>query len=96
MIVSDKKATVYKANEMSKNLLEVVSKEIMDFKCIDDPAENIYLVIHTISILSVKLFMALESYCNTYGISNITIDDIYKSTCESMLEYLEAYKNKGK
>jgi len=96
VIVSDKKATVYKANEIAKQILDIVSREITDFKCIDDPAENVYLVIHTISILSTKLFMALEKYCNTYGVENMAIDDIYKSTCKSMLEYLEAYKDNGK
>lgn len=71
MIVADKEASIEKANEISHKLLSLITDEAKDFKCEDDPAENIYLVIHTVGSLMSKVAIALQGYGEIYGIEKL-------------------------
>jgi len=87
MIVRDKQATLEKANEIASILMKRLQKEVRTFECDDDPAEQIYLAIHTISNLIYRACFILQGYAQTYGIETLTIDIIYNWITEIAKEY---------
>jgi hypothetical protein len=75
-IVKDKMATILRADEIAAKLADIIKKEADDFDCDDDPAEFIYLTIHTMGNLLAKICVSLEGYGHTYGIPSLTIKAI--------------------
>ena len=72
MIVSDKSATLEKADEISYKLVEIIANGSKEFECYDDPAENIYLSVHILGNLIAKIAIALQSYgSDIYGIQQL-------------------------
>ena len=76
MIVSDKKATLDKANELSSKIIYLITEETKNFVCEDDPAEQIYLGCHVVGNLLAKISVSLENYGTIYGITGLTCDSI--------------------
>lgn len=76
MIVANKEASIEKANEISHKLLSVITEESKDFKCEDDPAEQIYLGCHVIGSLMAKICLSLKNYGDIYGIPSLTTESI--------------------
>lgn len=94
MIVEDKIATIEKANEISKRLMEVISEESKNFNDADDPAEQIYLGCHIIGNLLAKICISLETYGQIYSINNLNCESISKWINVIANEHVELNKNK--
>ena len=77
MIVENQTATIEHANEISNQLTSVINKEVKKFVS-NDPAEHIYLVCHTAANFLARMCLTLEGYGTIYGISNLTLDEIFK------------------
>lgn len=89
MIVKDKVASIKKAFDICDKLIEVIKHETVEFECDDDPAEQIYLVIHIVASLESSIIKMLESYGLTYGIENLSAIEM-KSWIESLvMEYMQ-------
>lgn len=76
MIVSDKEASLKKANEISNKILALIIEEIKNFSCDDDPAEQIYLECHVVGNLLAKICISLENFGETYSIPNLSTKSI--------------------
>jgi hypothetical protein len=74
MIVKDKEATIRHAEDISNDVLQVFLKaseqqnsDIEPF----DPAEQIYLFIHSLAKINAKIILSLEGYGKIYAIPGL-------------------------
>ena len=98
MIVADKEKSINKANEISSKIIEMITLECSHFEFEDDPAESIYLMVHTLSILTITMCATLEKYSLTYGIEEMKKEDIYlwiKTATEEYLKQLTEKENES-
>jgi len=93
MIVADKSKTLEHANEIAYKIMQLVKEEVLKYQCEDDPAENIYLVIHTISILTATICSILEAFSKTHGIKKMDRTTIYILIESATREYLKGIKD---
>lgn len=94
MIIANKAESILKANEISNKLMEIIMAEIRNFECEDDPAENIYLIVHTLSIITSKFCLVLENYSTIYGIENMNKQAAYEWIESATKEYLSSMRDK--
>lgn len=94
MIVQDKLASIEKANEISSKIMAVITEESKQFQCEDDPAENAYLIVHVISILTCRICLVLEKYSLIYGIEKMNKENIYTWIEAATKEYLKMNNEK--
>jgi phosphosulfolactate synthase (CoM biosynthesis protein A) len=88
-IVENKQATLEQASQLSLELLEYIGKKCQTSSSEDDPAEHIYLAIHTISALNARVCLALEQYGKIYGIGKLdadTIHDLIKTIAKETID----------
>jgi hypothetical protein len=78
MIVENKEKSLYKADEISKKIMSLISNELKEFNPSDDPAEQIYICLHTVGILLTKIVTVLVGYGKIYNIKGLNEDIIYK------------------
>lgn len=71
MIVEDKLKTIEKAKEISSKFFKIINDEVKEFKCDDDPAEQMYLASHIAGIFLSQVCVAMDSYGKIYGIPNL-------------------------
>jgi hypothetical protein len=86
MIVKDKKYIVERANDITTSMLKQLIEYTRDLLLQDDPAENIYLFLYIISFFNIKLIKAIEEFCKTYSIKDMTKEKIIELTTEIMKE----------
>jgi|ERR1044071_3083898 hypothetical protein len=94
MIVSNKETSISKANELSGELIELIGKRCMEHQGDDDPAENVYLFVHTIGLLNTKVCIALQNYSYVYGIDKMTKETIFDWIKTLTSEYMANHKEK--
>jgi hypothetical protein len=70
MIVKDRVLTHEKARDIATKIIETISKESTLFNDEGDPAEQIYLFVHTIATLNAQFIMSMDGYAKIYGIPN--------------------------
>ena len=51
---------------------------MLELRVDEDPAEQIYLVLHTIALLSFKSIASLEGYCKIYNIEKLNKSELKK------------------
>jgi hypothetical protein len=78
MIVEDKEKTIQKADEIAIEALKFISKQMEEYSCIDDPAEQVYLAVHTIGNLTARMCETLDGYSKTYGIERMDKKTVLK------------------
>lgn len=88
MIVRDKQATIEKANEIAGILMKRMQKEARTFKCDDDPAEQVYLAVHTMGNLIYRICFTLGGYGETYNITGLTPEIVHDWIIAIFKEYL--------
>lgn len=76
MIVKDREKSIATAHSISGDLLEMITKELKDFSGEDDPAEQIYLGLHTIGSLLARMCISIRNYGEVYNIENLNIEAI--------------------
>lgn len=77
MIVKDKQK-IYEQSEVIANKILKFLVEECKLPCnANDPAEQIYLLLHTIARMNVKSIFALEGYAKIYGIGEMDKDSIH-------------------
>lgn len=91
MIVANKMASTEKANEVSKKLLSIIIDELNKFQCEDDPAENIYYVLHIGGIFVAKIALVLKNYgIETHGIEKLNSEISIKLISDIANEHIKA------
>lgn len=93
MIVKDKQETLDRASIISNKVIEFLINEMKNFNLDDDPAEYIYLWIHTIASIFAKLCVSLDGYGKIYVIPNLDINKIYEWVNLITKEYIELNKD---
>lgn len=91
MVVSNKEASILKANDISTKLLDIIVKDSVEF-CDDDPAENAYLFVHSVGSLIYKISIILERYSLIYGIDKMNKEQIHSWINMISTEYLMQHK----
>lgn len=85
MIVADKEFSLKKADEISLKLIESFSKEIRELKCEDEPAENIYISIHTVCNFAARIILGLHEYIKSHGVEIMT-EDVMKEWIQLVIK----------
>jgi hypothetical protein len=88
-IVENKEASLNKANEIASKLITFISTEMKSFECEDDPAEQIYVGVHTVGILIAKLCFSLNEYGKIYGIPKLTVKAVHEWVAEIAKENIK-------
>jgi hypothetical protein len=96
MIIADKKATIAKADEVAIKILSLITDEVKNFKCDDDPAEHAYLTMHIIGNLTSRICLILEGYSHVYGIEKMMVDSIHSWITEIAKEHIKFNKKNEK
>jgi len=92
MIVENRTRTIEKAHEIKKKLLHLIEKEIKRYNCDDDPAEHIYLIVHTLSNFLSTMLVIVEGYGKTYAIPSLTVDKLTEWMSQLSKEYIGFYR----
>ena len=71
MIVENKEFTLGLAHEMANEFLVAFGKESQKLIGKDDPAEHIYLLIHTVGYITRRSLDLVENYAKIYGIEKL-------------------------
>jgi hypothetical protein len=93
VIIANKSDSILKANEIAHKIMQLIKEEVLKYQCEDDPAENIYLVIHTISIVTLTICSILEAFSKTHGIDKMDKTTIYNWIESATREYLKNQKD---
>lgn len=91
MIIKDKELTLKEANNIADLLMKIIRKKITKFNTDDDPAEHIYLILHTLSNLHAKMLISLSGYGETYAIEHLSVDLLKKWIEKITIEYMDGY-----
>ena len=96
MIVKDRAATIERAQDLSREILEFTRKKICDmsFDNDDDPAEHIYLSVCVMSFFVSRLIINIEGFGMTYGIENMTSEKIMEWVNEMITSTIGLNKKK--
>lgn len=89
-IVEDKGSSIEKADLIAMKVMALVSDEIRDHLCSDDPAENSYLAAHIMGNLYARMCLSLEGYQNIYGIDGMNAAAVQSWIHIIASEYLHA------
>lgn len=92
MIVENKELTLQRATDMADRIIDLIEKDILTYKCEDDPAEFIYLTCHAIGNFLAKWSMVTDGYCKTYGIKGFDRKKIMEWINLITKENIKAYK----
>lgn len=94
-VVKDAANSIERANEISKKLLKTITSEILSNETENDPAEQIFLIVHTIVSFALNMCLILEGYGKTYDIPNLDANEIKNWIVKILDEYLKLHeKNK--
>jgi hypothetical protein len=96
MIVENKEKAIETAFTISNRLIDLMKSEALNYGEHADPAEQIYLHVHIISLLLSQMIIQLVNYGKIYGIDNLTlksIKDWVETTTEEYIRYNKALLN---
>lgn len=92
MIVANKEKSIALANELSKKLLAIMTEELKNFDCPDDPAEQVYLGVHTVAALFARVCISIDNFGRIYGIPKMTPEIIISWINSVAKEHIELNK----
>ena len=78
MIVKDQKASLEIADNIKSKVIALINSEIRELAIEDDPAENVYILGHTMAIILVNIVDSLDEYGKIYGINEFGRKEIKK------------------
>lgn len=93
MVVENTELIRETANQISDKLLLLVKDNVTNPAINDDPAESIYLMLHTLSSFLAKSITTLCAYRKIYGIEKLCSEDIMDWVFRDTKHYLELIKH---
>ncbi len=74
MIVKDKDSVIEMANELSNNMIDLMNREIANYRGEDDAVEIMYFIMHVLGNLNARTRIFLESSAASYGVDEEMMD----------------------